>query len=34
MKHARIAWGGAVHHAIERAGELELQGPLTSMPEA
>ncbi len=27
MKHARIAWGGAVHHAIERAGELELQTP-------
>ena len=27
MKHARIAWAGAVHHAIERDGKLELQTP-------
>ena len=27
MKHARIAWAGAVHHAIERDGQLELQTP-------
>ena len=27
MKHARIAWAGAVHHAIEREGKLELQTP-------
>ena len=27
MKHARIAWAGAVHHAIEREGQLELQTP-------
>ena len=27
MKHARIAWGGAVHHAIERDGQLQLQTP-------
>ncbi|WP_024539167.1 fumarylacetoacetate hydrolase family protein [Comamonas badia] len=25
MKHARIAWAGAMHHAIEREGQLELQ---------
>ena len=27
MKHARIAWAGAVHDAIERDGQLELQTP-------
>lgn len=27
MKHARIAWAGAVHDAIEREGRLELQTP-------
>ncbi|OJU92317.1 MAG: 2-hydroxyhepta-2,4-diene-1,7-dioate isomerase [Burkholderiales bacterium 66-5] len=27
MKHARIAWAGAMHHAIEREGQLELQTP-------
>ena len=27
MKHARIAWAGAVHDAIERDGQLELLTP-------
>lgn len=27
MKHARIAWAGAAHHALERDGRLELQTP-------
>lgn len=27
MKHARIAWAGAVHAAIEQDGQLELQTP-------
>jgi 5-oxopent-3-ene-1,2,5-tricarboxylate decarboxylase / 2-hydroxyhepta-2,4-diene-1,7-dioate isomerase len=27
MKHARIAWSGAVHDAVERDGQLELQTP-------
>ena len=27
MKHARIAWAGAIHHAIERDGRLELLTP-------
>ena len=27
MKHARIAWGGAIHEAIERDGQLELRTP-------
>lgn len=27
MKHARIAWAGAVHDAIERDGQLELRTP-------
>ena len=27
MKHARIAWAGAVHDAIERDGRLELLTP-------
>jgi len=27
MKHARIAWAGAVHQAIEADGQLELQTP-------
>ena len=27
MKHARIAWAGAIHHAIQRDGRLELLTP-------
>ena len=27
MKHARIAWAGAIHDAIERGGQLELLTP-------
>jgi 5-oxopent-3-ene-1,2,5-tricarboxylate decarboxylase/2-hydroxyhepta-2,4-diene-1,7-dioate isomerase len=27
MKHARIAWAGAIHDAVERDGQLELQTP-------
>ena len=27
MKHARIAWAGAIHDAIEREGQLELLTP-------
>ncbi|QXL83349.1 fumarylacetoacetate hydrolase family protein [Comamonas sp. NLF-1-9] len=27
MKHARIAWGGAIHEAIEAGGALELRTP-------
>ena len=27
MKHARIAWAGAVHHAVEKEGQLELSTP-------
>ncbi len=27
MKHARIAWAGAIHDAIESDGQLELRTP-------
>ena len=27
MKHARIAWAGAIHDAIQRDGRLELLTP-------